>query len=159
MLEFIGESYRFRQCLRQEEQQRIEEKIATGSELIFLYLRREENTHVVSVSPQNICLALHLPVFSLPCPKQNELGSITPPSRSPSRYNALERLLVGLSHRRLCREYELESLRTAWRGQRLLRVKVTGDSQAPLILLWTDQTSTFNWGVAIPDSCDIGAVF
>ena len=31
ILEFVGESYRFRQRLRQEEQQRLEEKIATGS--------------------------------------------------------------------------------------------------------------------------------
>jgi DNA replication protein DnaC len=30
ILEFIGESYRFRQRLRQEEQQRLEEKAATG---------------------------------------------------------------------------------------------------------------------------------
>src|SRR5437764_14498069 len=30
ILEFIGESYRFRQRLRQEEQQRLEEKIVTG---------------------------------------------------------------------------------------------------------------------------------
>ena len=30
ILEFIGESYRFRQRLRQEEQQRLEEKIETG---------------------------------------------------------------------------------------------------------------------------------